>query len=129
MIYGNKVFNVNGMGSEGLLMAMQLVFLQSGHGGCSSWKQTKEHGLVLCWTNAAKESHPFPADLTPEDLLPIVEKWLKSDFAKEVEFGENCGMYENGSMGWQVFCEMWGHVGDEHYSICAIRPAFCWIGK
>lgn len=129
----NKLFNVNGSGSEMLLKALELSFMQEGsRTTCSGWQQTEENGLILCWSNKPEGIHPFPADLSAKQCLGFVEEWLSSDFASKVKLGGWCEDSDHdghNTEGWQVYCEEWGHVGNQRYSICAIRPAFMWHGK
>lgn len=128
----NRIFNVNGSGSDMLLKALELVFLQEGdHARCHAWVESKTHGLILLWTDA-EESNRLPAPLTASECLPLIERWLQSDFAKEVQLSDFCQDDDHdghNSEGWQVYCEAWGHVGDNHYAICGIKPAFMWHGK
>lgn len=133
----NKLFNVNGEGSDMLLKALELAFMQhSPHtpnpACCVGWQETVKDGLILCWTSNSDNINSLPGRLTAEQCLPFVKVWLQSDFAKNVKFGEWCGDMDHdghNTLGWQVYCGDWGHVGNQHYAICAIRPAFLWHGK
>jgi hypothetical protein len=129
----NRLFNVNGKGDEMLLKALQLAFLQfSDRCGVKAWEQSKEHGLVLCWSSNTHNVIPTPGELTAEQALPMVKSWLASDFAKTVELSDWCSDADHdghNSIGWQVYCGDWGHVGGQHYAICAIKPAYMWHGK
>ncbi|NIB43759.1 hypothetical protein HBA55_29420 [Pseudomaricurvus alkylphenolicus] len=126
----NKVFNVNGSGEDQLLKTLELAF---GGQTCSGWQETEDHGMILCWTADSVGINPMPGDLTAEQCLPFITAWLESDFASKVKFGEMCGPYKSSDVdngkGWQVYVEQWGHVGNQHYSICAVRPAYMWYGK
>lgn len=127
----NRIFDVNGKGSDLLLLTLQLAFKQSGNEVCKAWRQTPENGLVLEWWEK-EGNNPLPSPLTAEQCLPIAENWLSGDFAKKVQPDARCvDLKHDGhnSLGWQVYCEEWGHVGGEHTAICAIRPAFIWHGK
>ena len=129
----NRIFNVNGTGDEMLGKTLQLAFLQeSANCTCKGWQQTKEHGLILCWTPNDAQINALPCALTAEQCIPFVTNWLDTDFAKEVELGPWCSDIDQDGeniKGWQVYVEDWGHVGDQHYSVCAIRPALIWCGK
>lgn len=129
----NRVFNVNGSGDEMLLKALELVFLQrSEKTTCSGWQQTKEDGLILCWTKNDESITPIPSDLTATECLPFVLSWLKGEFAKSVQLSKWCDNLDHdghNSGGWQVYCDDWGRVGSQSYSICAIKPAYMWHGK
>jgi len=130
----NRVFNVNGSGTDLLLMALKLAFSQEGYGEKTavSWAQTEEHGLILCWTEG-EELNSLPASLSAEQCLPMVETWLKSEFANCVQMSKWCGNADHdghNSDGWQVYVENWGHVGVAGYrAICGIKPAYMWHGK
>jgi hypothetical protein len=128
----NRVFNVNGSGKAMLIMALELAFKQEGNNTtCSSFIESKEHGLVLVWCRGQGD-HDLPADLCADECADFICKWLESDFAKTVKPSEWCGNADHdghNSDGWQVYCEDWGHVGGNHYSICAIKPAYMWHGK
>lgn len=130
----NRLFNINGDGEAMLLKALELAFMQQSafNPTCSGWQQTKEHGLILCWTANHKDITPFPADLTAQQCLPFITQWLAGDFAKDVELSKMCHNADHdgsNSLGWQVYCEDWGHVGEQHYATCAIKPAYLWHGK
>lgn len=128
----NRVFNVNGRGDSMLLDTLKLAFAQEGtKTTCESWVFNKDKGLILCWH--ADEGHmKLPSPLTAEACLPMVLAWLTSSDIKQMSYeGWDRDEDHDGSnsMGWRVYCEDWGHVGDEHYAICAVRPAFLWHGK
>jgi len=130
-MFDNRLFNVNGKGIELLTKTLELAFLQADFGSCASWEESKEHGLILSWSPSGAKNK-FPAELSAEEITPIVINWLNSDFAKEVELSDWCGDADhdgNNGSGWQVYVENWGHVGDSHYAICAIKLAFLWYGK
>jgi len=129
----NRLFNVNGEGDDMLFKTLELAFLQwGGKTTCKGWKQTKENGLILCWWCGTDRITPMPAGLTAEECFSFVTAWLKSDFAKTVDFGRWCEDSDHdghNGMGWQVYCEDWGHVGGENGAIVAVRPAYMWYGK
>jgi len=131
----NRIFNVNGSGEKMLLDALNLVFLQEGE-NCKieGWSESKEHGLILHWyaPDSNTEISLFPTPLTSADCLPIVLQWLAGDFADTVELSQWCNDFDHdgsNSKGWQVYCGDWGHVGNNHGAVCAIKPAFMWHGK
>lgn len=128
----NRIFNVNGSGTDMLRKTLALAFMQEGaRTTCKAWRQSEEHGLILLWS-APEGSNHLPAPLYSDQCVDLVENWLKGDFAKSVQLSDFCENLDHdgsNSDGWQVYCENWGHVGDEHYSICAIKPAFMWHGK
>lgn len=129
----NRIFNVNGRGVDMLKKALELAFMQEGQNTtCKAWKQTEKHGLILLWTDSVEGASDLPAGLDPSECALLVDKWLKSDFAKTVELSDFCDDQDHdgdNDKGWQVYCEDWGHVDNEHYAICAIKPAYLWMGK
>ena len=128
----NRIFRVNGGNEDMLEMALKLAFEQSGFSRCSGWQETKEHGLILCWHDEEESITPLPANLTATQITPFVLEWLKNAYAKDIDLSEWCGDCDHdghNSKGWYVYCGDWGHVGDQRYSICAIKPCFMWHGK
>lgn len=141
----NRVFRVNGSGSDMLLRALELVFMQDGgrylgrnegydYNICTGWKQTQEHGLILVrWAGDRDEVNQLPGDgMGPAQVLPWVEVWLEGDFAKAVEPEEWCHNLDHdgsNSDGWIVYCEDWGKVGGLSGAICGIKRAYLWHGK
>lgn len=130
----NRIFNINGKGSELLLKALELAFFRGDSDKpttCKSWRQCEENGLILLWWKSDNANN-FPAALSAIDCLPIVEQWLKSDFAKTVKPSKWCNDLDHdghNSVGWQVYVGDWGHVGPETAVICAIKPSYIWHGK
>ena len=128
----NRVFNVNGPIDDipMLKMAVDLAFRQSGF-RCSAWTESKKSGLILLWSESG-QCNKLPTKMDSDAVLPMIQQWLDSDFAKTVEPDAWCGNFphdgDNGR-GWQVYCEDWGHVESNHYAICGIRPAWMWYGK
>ena len=73
----NRVFNVNGSGSEALLRALELVFDQEGgNTSAKSFVESRAKGLVLIWCKGEGE-HDLPGGLTAKQCLPLVENWLE----------------------------------------------------
>jgi hypothetical protein len=131
----NRIFNVNGRGDDMLLAALKLVFMQEGDNTtCAGWEYNSVKGLVLVWStdDSREDVHPFPVPLTAEQCFPFVRAWLDSDQARMVQQkGWDAKTDHDGSNGdgWRVYCEDWGHVGENHYAICAIKPVVLWFGK
>lgn len=129
----NRLFNVNGDGSALLKQTLALAFAQFRNDKvlCREWIQTKENGLILLCAPTERAS-PFPVPLNAEGCFPMVETWLKSDVAKEVETDKQCNNLDHdghNTLGWQVYVEKFGRVGSFSNVICAIRPAYLWHGK
>jgi len=129
----NRLFNVNGHGSEGLAKALDLAFMQHGNKAtCTHWVESITHGLILLWGKESNDSIALPARLSAANSLTMVEMWLTGDFAKKVKFSKWCDLTDHDgsdTRGWQVYVEDWGHVAEQRYAICAIKPAWCWHGK
>lgn len=130
----NRIFNVNGNGDTALLRALRLAFEQEGdRTKCAGWKFEPENGIVLFWYvgDSDKDINQLP-DLTADEVFNLVSAWLRSDDAKKVPCVEWDADYDHdghNSLGWRVYCEDWGHVGNHRNAICAIKPAFMWHGK
>lgn len=129
----NQIFNVNGKGNDALLDTLKLAFAQKGpNHKCAGWVVEKKKGLILCWTDGDEVTN-FPAELDAIDCLPFVIAWLNSDEAKGIELGRMCEDHDHdghNSMGFQIYIEDWGHVGDVGWrAICAVRPCYMWHGK
>lgn len=127
----NRLFNVNGSGVDLLLQTLKLAFMQSGHSHCKAWSSSHEHGLILHWHSSDKVNK-LPAPMTAEDCVSFVKNWLNTDFAKQVVPSKWCNDMDHdgsNSLGWQVYCEDWGHVGNHSSAICGIKPAYMWHGK
>lgn len=132
----NRKLAINGNGREFLKKALHLAFLQSSYNQekeytCAAWEESKEHGLILCWSDPDRTQR-LPAELSSEEVVPMVEAWLAGDFAKSVEPNAGCENLDHdgdNKLGWEVYVGEWGHVGDNHYAICAIKPAYLWMGK
>jgi hypothetical protein len=128
----NRLFNVNGSGRDALLAALRLAFQQNGLLKAKGWEQTKENGLIICWTGDADNIIPFPSDLDADACLPFIQNWLQGKFSADVEYSEWCDNFDHdghNSEGWQVYVDECGHVGANRYAICAIKRAYCWHGK
>lgn len=156
----NKVFNVNGKGSELLGKVLELAFMQEwgakSPATCTAWVEDKTKGLVLLsFICGSEPANKLPSKMTAAQILPMVEAWLASDFAKEVECtGWDADYQHDGSnsLGWRVYVEDWGHINtgkvnsvkcskchqeqkerlgghSYHSAIVAIKPAYMWHGK
>ncbi len=136
----NRIFNVNGESPTMLRDALKLVFAQEGdRTRAAAWVFSQEHGMILLWVIPSTGDYlrphpctPFPTPLTAEQVEPLVSLWLKSEQAKTVKCEKwDADADHDGSngLGWRVYCGDWGHVGNESYGICAIKPAWMWYGK
>ena len=132
MSFDNRIFNVKGRDDDALALALNLVFMQQGQRTtCKGWTETKKNGLILTWYES-DGAQKLPAPMSAEQCMPMIGQWLCGDFAKTVDLGDMCGNADHdgdNGIGWQVYCEAWGHVGDISSAIGAIRPAYLWFGK
>lgn len=128
----NRIFNVNGQSDGMLLNTLQLVFAQTGlRTKAVGWSFDNKYGLVLYWSKTDSITM-FPSSLTADQCVPFISAWLLSDDAKRVEktdWDREITTDGSTSSGWRVYCENWGHVGGNHYSICAVKPVCLWHGK
>ena len=128
----NKVFNVNGATKNQLLATLKLAMLDEydTYRKAVSYEIDKKHGFVL--NQYGERGIKFPAFLEIETITEIVWAWLQTDEAKSMSFeGWDADADHDGSnhLGFRVYCEDWGFVGDNQSAIIAIRPAYCWYGK
>lgn len=129
MHYDNRILNINGTGIEALRLAIQIAFMQESSKTCPGWSFNNEKGFILHWSDP---DHRFPTKLTAERTTDLVWEWLQSEEAATVDFDgwdEDTDHDGHNTMGWRVYCEDWGHVGECRYAICAIRPVYVWHGK
>lgn len=126
----NRIFNVNGESYDMLLDTLRLAFLQeSQNTKATAYVIDAEKGMILLWSYA-QGSTKFPTPLDAYSVTHIVQSWLDShpeigchDWDEDVDHdGRNV-------LGWRVYCENWGHVGEYRTAICAIKPVYLWIGK
>lgn len=145
----NKIFNVNGRTKEQLLKAIELVmFNEYGINNLAKgWKIIPDKGLVFLWNvdKDKKDENMFPVPIDFKQCTEISWEWLNSkeifyESGKRIEkkvsesfpmdgWDENHDHDGSNELGWRVYVEDWGHVGNNHYSVFAIKPAYCWYGK
>lgn len=128
----NRVFNVNGCGSDNLLKTLDLVFLQEDHKAVA-WEHDSQRGMVIMWSSTGRNhANRLPGPMDAKQILPLVESYLSGDLADELLFEDWDRDYDHdgsNELGWRVYVEDWGHVGSNQYAICAVRPAYMWYGK
>ncbi|MGE4297018.1 MAG: hypothetical protein AB7E47_03225 [Desulfovibrionaceae bacterium] len=127
----NRVFNINGCGSDMLLQVLKLAFAQAGVKTAKAWEHHTEKGMILVWCKD-KAANNLPGEMTSEQILPLIEAYLNGEDARGVPCeGWDANHDHDGSngKGWRAYVEDWGHVDGNRYTICAIKPAFVWYGK
>jgi hypothetical protein len=131
----NRIFNVNGSDSKYLQATLNLAFGHSWGYKCKAWAEDEKSGLILLWADADKDSgFKFPVAMSADEVFPLVNTWLRGEFAKKVltnadGWDGNCDHDGHNSVGWRVYVGDWGHVNNSPYAICAIKPVYLWHGK
>lgn len=133
LYFDNRIFNINGAGTEMLEAVLDIAFIQAGHKHAIGWKESIEHGILLCWHDCDKDVNKFPIPLTAKEIVPMLAAYLNDDDTwariKTEDWDEDADHDGSNSRGWRVFCEDWGHVVGNHYVFIAIKPAYIWHGK
>lgn len=138
----NRIFNVNGESEAMLLNTLRLVFAQCDGTTCVGYFESKEKGLVLCrYASDGYAVNKLPP-MNADQIFHFVLAWMKTEYAQKVidftnkESKEKDANWDkdidhdgSNELGWRVYCESWGHVGDYHGAICAIKPVHLWYGK
>lgn len=132
----NNRFNVKGEGYEFLKQTLELAFNVM-EDKPRAYRIDKKKGFVLYWTDTTEKSntvvHPFPTTLTAEQLFPLVQAFLESDEADEIELSDGDEEFDDCDVdnyyGWRVYTESWGRVDGDAYAFLAITPSWCWSGK
>jgi hypothetical protein len=144
----NRIFDVNGSSKETLKLALDCL-LNEMYSKVRGWYYSPEKGLILTWTNNTethKKAKPFTdqfgepfEEVTIDELVEILYKWLDSDDAKKVPYGDWEGNLHDSdvsnSIGWRLYTESWGHITNndghtmDHYSMAAFKRINCWYGK
>ena len=126
----NRIFNVNGRTKNRLQKTIDLII--DDWQGVKGWEIT-EKGLVLKWHSEENKGNKFPVPLKSDTIVDIVWDWLNSEEGRKFEtigdWDHDADHDGHNERGWRVYCEDWGHVGDDHYAICAVVPAYIWYGK
>ncbi len=127
----NFKIDVFGEGRKNLENALAICFDINAPGETAkSYAVTRENGLVLRWTDPGKTGAvelAFPHRLA--DAVGVVWGWLHSE-AAQAWAGESPDCDGSVILGWRVFTTgEWGHVGEDRYAICAVRPIWSLHGK
>jgi len=132
----NRIFNVNGRSKAQLLNTIQLALSQTSYNANPTiigWVIDKSKGFILLdYMSDYTKGTKFPVPVTAETVLPIVWDWLKSEEAEKIPmegWDANADHDGDNELGFRVYCEDWGHIGEYRNAIVAIKPAYCWYGK
>ena len=137
MSFDNRIFNVNGEDDPHLEMAIKLAFqIQSNYNekGASAkgYIVMPTKGLVFLW-HTTPDAIAFPEPIYAAEAYTFAKQWLASRDSKQIELKDpwegDCDHDGSNDLGWRVYVEDWGHVGTNHYSICAVKPCYVWHGK
>ena len=127
----NRVFNVNGASLGLLLTTLKLAFDQwHNKAKTTGYTIDSKKGMILFWCNIDTKYSLFPSPLSAEEVAPVVWAWLQTNPTIECkDWDANHDHDGHNELGWRVYCEDWGHIGGNHYTIVAIKPAYIWYGK
>lgn len=128
----NRLLSINGSGEELLLKAIEIACLQKGYEQTiDAYMIHPKKGLILLFYSEDR-SRKLPSPMTAKEILPIVQSYLRSDAAEEVELGDfedDKDHDGHNNVGWHVYTEEWGYVGNVSAVICAIKRVYLWMGK
>lgn len=133
-MHDNRIFNINGEGEDMLLRALELVFIQEGFDDrpatVKAYLVTPDQGMILYWHQDHRVCVPLPTPMTAKQILPMIMAWLKNPCVEVKCEGWDANADHDGrnELGWRVYCEDWGKVNHED-AICAVKPAYLWLGK
>ena len=144
--YDNKIFDINGHGTDMLINALWLAFKQ-GEYTCVGYSQSTQYGLILYWKkpNTKLLEHVFlpktalisfcaldPA-LDAIQCTSIVTAWLEvgtfADIVKLNKWEIKADINGTTSLGWRIYKDDWGNVGNETSAICAVKKVWLWHGN
>lgn len=133
----NRVFNVNGKGVELLAKVLDLAMIQEGFKSVkmTGFKKDPERGIILYWHNNQAEEKgvtPFLAPPTSGELARMIVASLSEEWTSRIpmeDWDANCDHDGSNELGWRVYCDDWGKVGDDDYAFLCVKPAYMWHGK
>lgn len=103
---------------------LMVKILFSVHKSVVGWKEEKNKGLILYWTDS-KGITKFPSPVTKQEtLVRIIKEWLESQ-----DYGEEPDHDGSNYKGFTMYNESWGHVNNEWEAFVAIKPEWCMYGK
>lgn len=136
LILDNPVFNVKGQGKEMLLKTMELGVACVGNYKLTGFTVDNKKGIILYWSDSDKKDYQqFVEPGEPKDIIDqIFDAIYSFNLALEKEDDEFWDLpindYEVGnSLGWRMYTEQWGQIGDDWRACLAIVPSYLWIGK
>ena len=121
----NRVIDIRSEGREAFDMAVRLLFDNAPGGKAESYYKN-EKGLVFRW----KDGDGSTALVCPmgwKETADLAWAWMES--VPERDRGDFCDHDGDNGHGFHVYCEAWGHIGDDHYAFMAVRPIWAWYGK
>ena len=128
----NRIFNVNGTSEEFLGEVLGIALLQSNN-RVEGWQKDPKRGVVLYWhAEGQKGVTPFLSEPTSKELARMILKSLAEPWAKDIpmkDWDANADHDGDNELGWRVYCNDWGHIGDNAYAFLCVKPAFLWYGK
>jgi hypothetical protein len=133
----NKVFNVNGRSEQQFTETLKLAMLDEygKEATAKGWIFDKKKGFLIVQYGNESEMNRFPSPLGSKELAPMIWGWLKSDEALSVSKSKDRWDGSVGDSdveeepGFRIYVEDWGHVGDRHGIVAAVKPIVCWYGK
>lgn len=133
----NRQFNVNGEGEQMLLRALELACIQEGSlerpAEIAGYLVRPDYGMILLWHVDVNDKScvSLPSQMSYMEILPMVWTWLRKGAIGIKCEGWDANASHDGSnvLGWRVYCEDWGHVAGYSNAICAVKPAYLWMGK
>lgn len=133
----NKTFNVRGRSLEELTLAIKLCLMIDSYGKedrIKGWYFDPKHGLIALWSidSNNKNHKELPMAMGAEMFAPIAYAWIHSSEAKKIKLSgwdEDTDHDGSNDLGWRLYLEDWGHIGNERYGLFALIPSYCWYGK
>lgn len=127
----NRLFRVNGSGPDLLFDVLSLALKTVGQKEFASYYIDPKKGFVFQWLQHDKGNDI--SGKTPKEVIRMVMDYLDTPSAQDVENGDWENAYRDYDVideeGWVVYCEDWGHIGNDHYAIVAVKKAYLWYGK
>lgn len=117
----NFRFDVTHDSEEALKHVLAIAF--DGHAKAIGYRQDKDKGLVLYWTERP-EMIPLPFKIDAEAARVVVMGWLA-----EQDYGKDPDHDGSNKRGWRAYNEAWGRIGDDYGAFLAVQPVWATYGK